>query len=219
MSDSFPESKLVWAALFRAIFQSKLSRKISYYACLCSLRLHPIDRGCFSSAIFLYSTRPIGWTDACYHQESLWEYRGGAASRWKTVNQRLRKVISDDSNSISVSFRITVWNSYRYDEAQLRFGRGSKLDEDFYVRQDGTCAYFFEIDRLQEQFRCVIWASNNAVLIDLDYRLVTSKGGRPGYGRRKIHSEAVRKQTAEEGEISRVDTCNFQERRYIYLAR
>ena len=43
---------------------------------------------------------------------------------------------------------------FRYDEAQLRFGRGSKLDEDFYVRQDGTCAYFFDIDRLQEQCRC-----------------------------------------------------------------
>jgi methyltransferase-like protein 6 len=32
-----------------------------------------------------------------------------------------------------------------YDEAQLRFGKGSKIEENFYVRQDGTCSYFFSI--------------------------------------------------------------------------
>jgi hypothetical protein len=31
----------------------------------------------------------------------------------------------------------------RYDEAQLRFGKGAKLSDNFYVRQDGTCSYFF----------------------------------------------------------------------------
>lgn len=39
--------------------------------------------------------------------------------------------------------------SHRYDEAQLRFKKGSKLGENFYVRQDGTCAYFFDLDQLQ----------------------------------------------------------------------
>jgi hypothetical protein len=38
---------------------------------------------------------------------------------------------------------------YRYDEAQLRFKKGSKISENFYVRQDGTCSYFFTIEELQ----------------------------------------------------------------------
>lgn len=38
---------------------------------------------------------------------------------------------------------------YRYDEAQLRFKKGSKLEDNFYVRQDGTCAYYFDISELE----------------------------------------------------------------------
>lgn len=30
-----------------------------------------------------------------------------------------------------------------YDHAMLRFGRGHKIADNFYVRQDGTRAYYF----------------------------------------------------------------------------
>jgi SAM-dependent methyltransferase len=37
----------------------------------------------------------------------------------------------------------------RYDEAQLRFTNKSRLGENFYVRQDGTCVYYFEDSELR----------------------------------------------------------------------
>jgi hypothetical protein len=37
----------------------------------------------------------------------------------------------------------------RFDEAQLRFKKGSKLGDNFYVRQDGTCSYFFDLEELE----------------------------------------------------------------------
>jgi methyltransferase-like protein 6 len=36
----------------------------------------------------------------------------------------------------------------RHDEAQLRFSKTAKLGENFYVRQDGTCSYFFTEEEL-----------------------------------------------------------------------
>lgn len=37
-----------------------------------------------------------------------------------------------------------------YDHAQLRFGRGHKIEENFYARQDGTRAYYFSEEKLCE---------------------------------------------------------------------
>ena len=36
----------------------------------------------------------------------------------------------------------------RYDEAQMRFSNKNRLEDNFYVRQDGTCAYYFEDTQL-----------------------------------------------------------------------
>ena len=38
----------------------------------------------------------------------------------------------------------------RYDEAQLRFSGRNKIDENFYVRQDGTCAYYFTTEEIED---------------------------------------------------------------------
>ena len=36
-----------------------------------------------------------------------------------------------------------------YDQAQLRFGRQTKLADNWYTRQDGTRSYFFSTDYLK----------------------------------------------------------------------
>lgn len=49
--------------------------------------------------------------------------------------------------------RILIRDYGQYDEAQLRFKKNSKLGENFYVRQDSTCSYFFSLEFLEELCR------------------------------------------------------------------
>uniref|UniRef100_A0A915ESA5 Methyltransferase n=1 Tax=Ditylenchus dipsaci TaxID=166011 RepID=A0A915ESA5_9BILA len=46
----------------------------------------------------------------------------------------------------------------------IRFGRGTKIAERFYVRQDGTRAYFFFIDEL-----CNIFENSGFVAVRTEY--------------------------------------------------
>ena len=48
--------------------------------------------------------------------------------------------------------RVLIRDYGRYDEAQLRFKPGCLLKDNFYVRQDGTRAYYFTTEDLQHMF-------------------------------------------------------------------
>mmetsp|Transcript_12048 Transcript_12048/g.48488 ORF Transcript_12048/g.48488 Transcript_12048/m.48488 type:complete len:246 (+) Transcript_12048:335-1072(+) len=50
------------------------------------------------------------------------------------------------------SGRVVVRDYGRYDQAQLRFGKGRKLDDNFYVKQDGTRCYYFDTTDLDALF-------------------------------------------------------------------
>jgi tRNAThr (cytosine32-N3)-methyltransferase len=59
----------------------------------------------------------------------------------------------------------------RGDLAQVRFKAGRYMQENFYVRGDGTRVYFFEKEELQE-----IWSKKLAVLdLDVDRRLIVNR--------------------------------------------
>ncbi|TFJ87940.1 hypothetical protein NSK_001286 [Nannochloropsis salina CCMP1776] len=48
--------------------------------------------------------------------------------------------------------RVLIRDYGRWDEAQLRFKRGHRLGENFYLRSDGTRAYYFSVEDLREMF-------------------------------------------------------------------
>jgi methyltransferase-like protein 6 len=78
----------------------------------------------------------------------------------------------------------------RYDEAQLRFKKGSKLDDSFYVRQDGTCSYFFTIEELGDMMKKVGFEIEELEYI---YRQYANRQQRKARYRVWIHGKFVKK--------------------------
>ncbi|KAJ2740257.1 hypothetical protein GGI20_005903, partial [Coemansia sp. BCRC 34301] len=56
-----------------------------------------------------------------------------------------------------------------YDLAQLRFKSGHKLENNLYVRQDGTLSYYFSTERLRELF------VHHGGLVELDNEYIVKR--------------------------------------------
>jgi methyltransferase-like protein 6 len=76
-----------------------------------------------------------------------------------------------------------------YDHAQLRFGPGSKLDENFYVRGDGTRAYFFTLEELETLF-----GNAGFRILENDYILRQDVNRKTGFARHRvwIHAKFIK---------------------------
>ena len=71
-----------------------------------------------------------------------------APELYDTVATKIHRVLKANG-------KVLIRDYGRYDEAQLRFKKGRRLEENFYVRQDGTCAYYFGLDDLRKVFSCL----------------------------------------------------------------
>eukprot|EP01084_Bolivina_argentea_P253303 425438_1 len=61
------------------------------------------------------------------------------------------EIIHRAVNSLKINGQLLLRDYGRYDEAQIRFmhGRESRIANNFYVRQDGTLAYYFTIEDIR----------------------------------------------------------------------
>uniref|UniRef100_A0A8R1DIS3 tRNA N(3)-methylcytidine methyltransferase n=1 Tax=Caenorhabditis japonica TaxID=281687 RepID=A0A8R1DIS3_CAEJA len=58
-------------------------------------------------------------------------------------------------NLVKIGGTIVVRDYGVNDHAMIRFGRDARLGDRFYVRQDGTRAFYFELEELSEMFEAV----------------------------------------------------------------
>lgn len=69
-------------------------------------------------------------------------------AKFHNVIQNLYNVLSHEG--------VVLFRDYGlYDMAQLRFKPGHKIDENFYMRQDGTRTYYFSIEKIRTLFESV----------------------------------------------------------------
>ena len=77
------------------------------------------------------------------------------------------QVIFKLSKLLKPGGKLLIRDYGRFDEAQLRFKKGGKLDDNFYVRCDGTCSYFFELQQLVK----ICESTNNLIEEEAKYIL------------------------------------------------
>ncbi|CAM9153748.1 unnamed protein product [Discosporangium mesarthrocarpum] len=66
--------------------------------------------------------------------------------------QQMAQVAQVAAGALKPGGKILLRDYGRYDEAQLRFGPGSRLGDNSFVRQDGTTSYFFSLRDLKGLF-------------------------------------------------------------------
>jgi methyltransferase-like protein 6 len=66
--------------------------------------------------------------------------------------EEMERVIQNIKSVLKPNGRILFRDYGRYDAAQLRFKNGNKMEDNLYVRQDGTLAYYFTVNDIQRLF-------------------------------------------------------------------
>jgi len=61
-------------------------------------------------------------------------------------------VVANLSSVLKPGGRVLFRDYGLYDQAQLRFARGHKIEDNFYVRQDNTRCFYFEVEALKQLF-------------------------------------------------------------------